>query len=323
MSVQSLLMGTSAYKIVRSDAERGALGHAYLLSYDDKANLRAALRLFARAMLCPAGGCGNCRICRLIERETFADCVMIPPEDRAVSVEDVDGLVADAVVRPLEGDRKLYVIAAGAQMNAQAQNKLLKTLEEPPAGVHILIGATADYALLPTVRSRVKKLEIPRFAPEAIAEALADECPDRERLLLAAAESGGVPGRAQAACASDKLTRVFGLALEALTDMQTSRQVLSYSARIAAENDFPAFLSAMKLLLRDILACGRGGKIMLAGKRADIERAAAGFPAGAALDAIAKINEIEYGAAFNANAVMMTDSLLFGILEGKYRWRKL
>ena len=57
-------------------------------------------------------------------------------------------------------------------MNASAQNKLLKTLEEPPKNVHILLGATSEYPLLATLKSRVKKLEIPPFDNQTIYKAL-------------------------------------------------------------------------------------------------------------------------------------------------------
>lgn len=322
MSVESLLKRTPAYRVVCSDAARGALCHAYLLTFDDKANLRPALRLFAKAMLCLEGGCGECRVCRLVEKDIFADCIVVPREERSVTAEDADGVVADTVVRPLEGDRKLYVVVGGAQMGAQAQNKLLKTLEEPPAGVHLLLGVTGEHALLPTVRSRVKRLEIPAFSPEEIAAALAEECPDGERLALAAASAGGAPGRAKEYYDSDKLPRLAALALETMERMTSSRDVAEYAAKIAAENALGEFVSVLKLLLRDVLAAEQGGKLLMESRRERILGIAADYPAGAALDGIAKIGQIEYGAAFNANAVMQTDKLLFGLLEGRYRWKR-
>lgn len=62
-------------------------------------------------------------------------------------------------------------------MTPAAQNKLLKTLEEPPANVHILMGATSEYGLLPTVLSRVRRLEIHPFPDRVLLSAMEGEFP--------------------------------------------------------------------------------------------------------------------------------------------------
>jgi DNA polymerase-3 subunit delta' len=71
--------------------------------------------------------------------------------------EEVNELIEESYLKPIEGDKKIFIVNRAESINHVAQNKLLKTLEEPPKGVHIIMGATNEHALLPTIKSRVKK----------------------------------------------------------------------------------------------------------------------------------------------------------------------
>lgn len=319
MTVTDLYKNTPAYRILRTDIARGTVGHAYLLVHGDGEELRGVLRLFAKALL---NADGDEKKSGRIDRETHPDCVMIPREKRAVSVDDVDGVVADSALKPMEEERKVYVIEAGAQMSAQAQNKLLKTLEEPPKGVCLLIGVTTDSFLLQTVKSRVRRLEIPPFAPSQIAEALSGEYTDKEKLAVAVSQSSGYVSRARLAYEDERFQSISALAIEVLAEMKTSRDVAKYASRIGALGDEKQFFATLKVLLRDVLCVLCGRPILYESERRKIERVAETFTEGAVLDAVQKINEAEYAAVYNANAVMQTDGVLFAILEGKYKWRK-
>ncbi len=319
MTVTELYKNTPAYRIVRTDIARGTVGHAYLLVHGDEEELRNLLRLFAKALLCAET---DQKKAGRIDRETYPDCVMIPREKRAVSVDDVDGIVADSALKPMEGERKVYVVEAGAQMSPQAQNKLLKTLEEPPCGTCLLIGVTTDSFLLQTVKSRVRRLEIPPFAAAQIVDALSAEYADTQKLAVAASQSSGYISRARAAYEDEKFQAVTSLALEVLSDMKTSRDVAKYTSKVNALGDEKQFFATLKVLLRDVLCVLCKQPVVYESERAKIERVAESFAEGAVLDAVQKINEAEYAAVYNANAVMQTDGVLFAILEGKYKWQK-
>ena len=110
---------------------------------------------------------------------------------------DVKQLLDECYIRPAECDRKLFVFDRVQDMLAPAQNKLLKILEEPPQNVYFLLGTESEYPVLPTVRSRTKKLELASFPQGPLAEYIRKEyrLADAEEI---AAMSGGVLGRAQA-----------------------------------------------------------------------------------------------------------------------------
>ena len=109
-----------------------------------------------------------CAACRRIERGVHPDVLTIEPGDTgSIKIEPIRDVIDRAGFRPFEGRRRVVIIDEADALVAQAQNALLKTLEEPPsASVFLLVSSMPD-ALLPTVRSRCPRL---RFAALPVAD---------------------------------------------------------------------------------------------------------------------------------------------------------
>ena len=191
--MDKLISSTAAYAIFSGDKASNRLSHAYMLYYADAANLRRALKTFARVFF---GGEKGGREDRLIESEGLSDLKIYPGPEKKLTVEVAAEIVEDAYLRPVEGDKKLYVISGFEEASALFQNKLLKILEEPPQGVYFLLGATTLSPVLDTIISRVKTLEIPPFTQEEIFQALERAGGNADNAAVAAA-CGGVLGVAQ------------------------------------------------------------------------------------------------------------------------------
>lgn len=193
--MQTLLSQTTAYKILTGDVRSERASHAYLLYFSDAANLREAVKYFAVALY----GAKPCsREQKLIEGESFSDVKIFPAEGKKLSVADADEISSDCALKPIEGSKKIYAITSFEEASAVVQNKLLKVLEEPPSGVHFLLGATSLSPVLQTIISRVRLLEIQPFSPEQIASALVRSGCDGKRAKIAAESCGGILGQAQA-----------------------------------------------------------------------------------------------------------------------------
>ena len=186
--MRELLRSTKAYRAIASDAQSGRRSHAYLVLFPDETYLRALLRECAKAFF---GAKDSSREAELIGEEMYSDCLYLPAAGAKLTVDDGARIVDESLLRPVEGDKKLFVLDNFHNASALVQNKLLKVLEEPPEGVHFLIGATAAFSVLPTVLSRVKKLEEPPFSEEAVLKALSEKYPGKDVRACAAA-SGGV-----------------------------------------------------------------------------------------------------------------------------------
>ncbi len=191
--MKRLLCGTTAYGVLRGDRESGRLSHAYMLHFGDAKNLRAALKIFALDFF---GLDENDADGKRLLNESLPDCRIFPEKDKKLTAEAVSALLDDSALRPLERDKKLFIISGFEQASALLQNKLLKTLEEPPEGVYFLLGVTTLSPVLDTVRSRVKTLTIPPFGKDEIFSALERE--GKNPLNADAAEScGGILGAAE------------------------------------------------------------------------------------------------------------------------------
>ncbi len=322
----SLLKNTGSYRTIKGDKESGTLSHAYLILSPDGQMMEDYLKLFAKLMVCDSiEPCGSCRLCKLIDQKNFSDVIFYPQKDGAVLAEDINSLIEESYLRPLESDKKIFIINKAETMNASAQNKLLKTLEEPPRGVHIILGATSEFPLLPTVKSRVKKLEISAFTPSVLFDALKGDCSDHDLLKSAIECSDGTVGGALSLYGDQTLKSIFDLALDVIVNMQSSKDVLAYSTKIAkAKFDFSKFLSVLDLLFRDLLIIIEKKEDLVLNKSAINElKKATRFNTGSVLHALNTIVEANKRKKFNMNATMITEWLLFQILEGKYKWQKL
>lgn len=323
--IKKLIKNTNAYNLVRFDKLSGRLSHAYMLLSPDKANIKEYLKIFAKMIVCKSEEfCGICRECRLIDEEKLTDVKFYPAsQGEKITADDVTEIVNDSFIKPYEGDKKIYVLTDASLMTPAGQNKLLKTLEEPSDGVYILIGATSEYAVLPTVKSRVKRLEIPLFSPEALFDALKEDCPDVDRLKLACANTDGTLGGAMALYSDDKFYKADDLAKELILNLNSSRDVLEVSTKISSSGvEIKDFLSVLETLFRDMAVYYTDGKLFNENLK-DVFNKSSGFNRASALYALDKISEARRREFFNNNDTMLLEGLLLSILEGKYKWKKL
>lgn len=150
---------------VRAALRSGRPHHAYLLVGPDMELGTTFAKNLAAAILCEAHGddaCGACRSCQRVDAATHSDLTVVAPDGegatRLIKIEKVREMIRGVALFPLEGERKVVLILEAHRMNQEAQNALLKTLEEPPdSAMFVLVAATAN-GLLPTVRSRCVRL---------------------------------------------------------------------------------------------------------------------------------------------------------------------
>lgn len=308
---EKVIRNTNAYKIIYGEKKRGELSHAYLIVCPDGVMLKTYMKLFASLIMCENdGACGECRPCRLIDKEAYADCDFYPKDGDKIKTADIDDLVSKTIIRPIESDIRMFVLVGAENMTAEAQNKILKTLEEPPRNVCILIGATTDNALLPTVKSRVKRLDVPPFSDGEIRRSLGDEYPDKAKLESAIALGGGKIGSVIKAYTDGNAEKMQTFCREVLFSMRSSKDVAKYSSKINKDNikDFISILKSevANLLVKDNRKAGDYG-----------------YVTGALIAISDMLSEKERALYYNANAVMVADSVLLAILGEKYKWQKL
>lgn len=199
--------------------EADRLSHSYLISGPEGSGKHTLARYLAAAMQCTAlrnRPCGRCLACRKVFDGVHPDVITVDDsEKKTVPVELIRRARSDLYIRPNEGRRKIYLIPRANDLNASAQNALLKVMEEPPAyGAFLLLSDNAE-RLLPTIRSRCVCLQMSPLEQGEALPALARRCPgkSREDLLQAWSRAGGFLGQAlallQTGCQASPQTQVF------------------------------------------------------------------------------------------------------------------
>lgn len=162
--------------------QRGQIAHAVLLEGDSGEDWKSLAEEYAVTLQCDRKcHCGFCRACQAWERNAHPDIIRVTHEKpEVITVDEIrHQLVDDMAIRPYWGPYKVYLLDEAEKMNVQAQNALLKTLEEPPSyGVIVLMTANAE-KLLPTIRSRCILLKTQSLTPGQVS--LEEE--DRQFLL--------------------------------------------------------------------------------------------------------------------------------------------
>jgi DNA polymerase-3 subunit delta' len=250
-------------RLARAVATRPA--SAWLLVGPAGIGKRRVADALASRLLCEAvrddDACGACRHCVRVDTGTHPDVlVVVRDEDRRdLRVDQIRALIQWFALRPMMAARKVAIVDGAHDLNEAGQNALLKTLEEPPGDAAIILVADALSRLLPTVRSRCRRLRFDPLPPGVVAAVLAERGIDGETAARLAARSGGSIGRALA-LADPGLEDLRARTLSLLGDLGRAAAVdLSAFAADLGRGDTAAGLDVVVSWYRDLLRVALGG----------------------------------------------------------------
>lgn len=190
------------------------VSHAYIFNGEDGSGKNMLANAFAEALLCEKGeleGCGECHFCKQTVSGNNPDFVRVLHEKPAsIGVDDVrEQLIEDVFIKPYNGKYKVYIIDEAEKMTIQAQNAILKTIEEPPAYSVIIFLTNNVEIFLPTIVSRCIIFNLRPLRESTIMEYLISEfkIPEYEAKICASYAQGKL-GKAIRLATSDEFTNI-------------------------------------------------------------------------------------------------------------------
>jgi DNA polymerase-3 subunit delta' len=222
--------------LISSAVQRGSLPPSLIFAGPDGIGKRRAAVALAQLLNCSSpvrndaageigfDACGECASCRRIARGVHADVLTIEPGDTgAIKVDQVRDAIEKSAYRPFEGRRRVVIVNDADAVLVEAQNALLKTLEEPPSASTFVLVTSRPDVLLPTVTSRCQRLRFGRMAPAGVAEVLIREhgYTPNEAHAAASAADGSVGAALDGA--SDELAEARDAAAGLLRNVAASR----------------------------------------------------------------------------------------------------
>lgn len=207
---------------IRNAVTENKVSHAYILNGERGSGKKMLANLFATTLLCEEQGpdpCNACHSCHQAESGNHPDIIRVTHEKpNTISVDDIRRQVnEDIQIKPYQGPYKIYIIAEADLMTVQAQNALLKTIEEPPAYAVIFLLTENAEALLPTITSRCVMLKLRNIKDTLIRKYLMEtmHVPDYKADMCTAFAQGNM-GRAIMLASSDHFNEIREEAVQLL-----------------------------------------------------------------------------------------------------------
>ena len=238
------------------------ISHAYIIQGERFSGKEFIAKIFAAALQCERQGidpCGECRSCKQAQSGNQPDIIYVGHEKpNSIGVDDVRGQInGDVAIKPYSSPYKIYIINEGEKLTHQAQNALLKTLEEPPAYAVILILTTNLEGLLPTILSRCVTLRIKPVPDELVKEYLKKELmiPDYKADICVAFARGNL-GQAKQLAASEEFENIRAEALGLVKNIGNMElhEVMAAIKKIREYRiDVNEYLDVLSIWYRDVL----------------------------------------------------------------------
>lgn len=239
------------------------VSHAYIISGERNCGKEFMAKAFAQTLQCEnvidADPCGECHSCQQARSLNHPDIIFVSHEKpNTIGVDDIRNQINNTVaIKPYQGPKKVYIINDGELMTVQAQNALLKTLEEPPEYVVIIILTNNVEVFLQTILSRCVALNFKPVPDELIKQFLIDkmEIPDYKAEICVAFARGNV-GKARLLAMSEEFDKVKDDALSLLkniNDLDTTEIVTAIKKIQEYKFDVNDYLDIFSIWYRDML----------------------------------------------------------------------
>ena len=247
---------------LKSAMKWNKVSHAYIFNGEKGSGKKMLANAFAQMLQCEGEGekpCGTCRSCRQAESGNHPDIIrVIHEKPNSIGIEDIrEQLAGDIQIKPYQSRYKIYIVPDSEKMTVQAQNALLKTIEEPPSYAVILFLTTNAASFLPTILSRCVVLNMKPVPDTEVRKYLMEhvEIPDYQADVCTAFAQGNI-GKAVKIATSENFNEIKTSALylvKHIPNMDISEITAAVKAVTEFKVDIQDYLDLLAVWYRDVL----------------------------------------------------------------------
>lgn len=327
LNYEGIIKTTNAYNIIDMDINSSRISHAYLFESQDE-NFLYKFAEFCAKKFININEKDNIQKNNLrIEKNIFPDVKFYGREKGDnIDVSKISEIIEESQVKPFEADKKIFVLLNVQNMNEASQNKLLKTIEEPPINTYYFLCTKQTTKLLPTVLSRVKLIKLDELKVEIIINLLMEMGVSKSDAEIYANCSGGNAMFAEKLSSDEHFIEFFNKIVSCLFDINRSRDVLEYSSYFTSKNvDKNEFFDVTLLILRDLsFVINKSYNLVLCGNIIEkLKIIAVSLNLESTIELIQTCFEAKRELNLNVNSVALIDNFLFKLAEVKIRCKKL
>ncbi|MGM9977427.1 MAG: DNA polymerase III subunit delta' [Clostridium sp.] len=290
--------------------DKGTLSHAHLIIGPNGIGKSILARVFALKIL------------NKDKDIDYVDIINYRPSKASMGIDEVREIIEEVSKRPYEGDKKVIIIHEGSKLTVQAQNALLKTIEEPPEGVYIILLAESLETLLDTIKSRCQVYKLTPLnnkQMEMYINTLGRYSEEEIRASLAYGE--GIPGKAERLLNDSNLSELREVIMNLLKDINYAKEdlVLIYENKLENyKTEKDEVLNLMASFIRDIIVAKEledKNKIINIDKYNDIVEVANSLSYKKLNSMLEYIKEGRVNLMNNGNYSLVISVILMGFLE--------
>lgn len=321
------LIGQGEIKGILENSIKGnKVSHAYVFTGPRGIGKKSFAKIFSGMLLCEnqSGGirCGQCFACKTFDNNTNPDFHIIDAGEGSIGVDEIRKIQSEVIIKPYYSSRKVYLIIEADKMTVQAQNCLLKTLEEPPSYAVIILTASNYEALMETIRSRVSRIPFKKYNNEEL-RAILDLWLDKPvyNMDFVLSFSDGIAGNALDIAGSEDFIRIREESINVILKLVSKKTEDIFNAsKFFEENksDIDIILDIMLTFYRDLLIYKKteNEKMLInSDKKGIILNNIAKFTAGKLGDNIELIENTKRILQQNANFQLSMEVMLMKLQE--------
>ena len=179
MSFNNIIGNDNVKNILTKSLKNNTILHSYMFIGETGIGKKMMANQFAKMILCNnfnGEECNTCKSCVEFDSGNNPDYVYIEPEGRNIKIEQIREMQIKVVEKPINSGKKIYIINDADLMTKEAQNCLLKTLEEPPEYIVIILIVNNENKMLTTIRSRCMKIHFDKIKDDEVKRFLKEKC---------------------------------------------------------------------------------------------------------------------------------------------------